>query len=215
MKTTKLLTILLAGSLVLSCNSTKLISSWKAGDAVTRTYHNVMVWGILTEKDSALKANMETHLVNDLVERGYHAISSLSVFGSRSYKKLTEKEIVDQFRNSGVDAVITIALLNKEKEEVYVPPAVMNNPVSSDHVDKYYSNTYDKVFTPGYYVTTTNYFWESNLFEVTQDKLVYSARTKSFDPSSANLLAHENGLLLIKDMVKKKLIIEPVKKDKD
>ncbi|MBL0183188.1 MAG: hypothetical protein IPP96_13165 [Chitinophagaceae bacterium] len=213
MKTSNLLLIVLAGSLVLSCNSTKITSSWKAGDAVTKTYHNIMVWGILTEKDSILKENMEAHLVNDLVDKGYHAISSVTVFGARSYKKLTEKEIVDQFKNSGVDAVITIALLDKQKEELYVPPGMVNNMNSYDHVDKYYSDIYEKVFTPGYYVSTTNYFWESNLFEVTKDKLVYSARTRSFDPSSSNMLAHENGLLLIKDMVKKKVIIDPVKKD--
>lgn len=215
MKTIKLLSTLLAGTLLSACSSTKLTSSWKAADAVTKNYHNIMVWGILTEKDSALKANMEMHLVNDLADKGYHAISSVSVFGSRSYKKLSEKEIVDQFRNSGVDAVITIVLLDKQKEEVYVPPGVINNPVSQDHVDKYYSNVYDKVFTPGYYVSTTNYFWESNLFEVNEDKLVYSARTKSFDPSSANMLAHEHGLLLIKDMAKKKLIADQVKKEKE
>ncbi len=204
----------IAAGLFFSCSSTKLTSSWKAKDAVSKTYHNIMVWGILTEKDSALKADMENHLVNDLADRGYHAISAARVFGANAYRKLSEKEIVDQFRNSGVDAVITIVLLDKQKEDVYVPPAIVNNPSSSyDHVDKYYSATYDKVFSPGYYVSTTNYFWESNLFEVNQDKLVYSARTKSFDPASANMQAHENGLLLIRDMMKKKLLKDQVKKD--
>lgn len=214
MKQIKLITAVLAAGLFFSCSSTKLTSSWKAKDAVSKTYHNIMVWGILTEKDSVLKADMENHLVNDLADRGYHAISAARVFGANAYRKLSEKEIVDQFRNSGVDAVITIVLLDKQKEELYVPPAIVNNPSSSyDHVDKYYSATYDKVFSPGYYVSTTNYFWESNLFEVNQDKLVYSARTKSFDPASANMQAHENGLLLIRDMTKKKLLKDQVKKD--
>lgn len=205
MKIPKRLSTLILCILVLGCSSTKLTSSWKAKEA-GKMYHNIMVWGILTEKDSALKANMEAHLVNDLAGMGYHAISSLSVFGARSYKKLTEKEVVEQFKNSGVDAVITIVLLDKQKEEMYVPPGVVNNPVWYNQVDKYYSNIYDKIFTPGYYISATSYFWESNLFEVNQDKLVYSARTKSFDPASAGRLAHENGLLLIRDMKKKKLI---------
>lgn len=213
MKQFKYIPFLLAVLVLASCSSTKLTSSWKAADAVTKPYHNIMIWGIIPEKDSGLKAGMESHLVNDLAERGYHAISSFSVFGERSYQKLTEKEIVDQFRNSGVDAVITVVLLDKQKEQLYVPPSAVNNPSSYDHIDKYYSTVYDKVFSPGYYVTTINYFWESNFFEVKQDKLVYTARTKSFDPISANAQAHENGLLLIKDMVKKKIIIEPVKKD--
>lgn len=204
----------LAALLLYSCSSTKLTSSWKAKDAENKTYHNIMVWGILTEKDSTLKSAMENHLVNDLADRGYHAISAAAVFGARSYRKLTEQEIIDQFRNSGVDAVITLVLLDKQKEEVYVPPAILNNPGSAyDRVDKYYSATYDKVFSPGYYVPTTNYFWESNLFEVDQSRRVYSARTKSFDPASANMQAHENGLLLIRDMMKKKVLKDQAKKD--
>lgn len=172
-----------------------------------------MVWGILTEKDSSLREKMETHLVNDLAGKGYHAISSSSVFGSRAYKKLSEKEIVEQFKNSGVDAVITIVLLDKSKEEVYVPPTILNNPSAFDHVDKYYSTVYDKIFSPGYYVSTTNYFWESNLFEVSADKHIYSVRTKSFDPASAGMQAHESGLIIIKDMIKKKVIPDRVKED--
>jgi len=213
MKTWKLIAALLLSTFYLSCSNTKVTSSWKANDYVTKTYHNIMVWGILTEKDGALREKMETHLVNDLAGKGYHAISSLNVFGSRAYNKLSEKEIVEQFKNSGVDAVMTIVLLNKAKEEVYVPPGIVNNPMAFDQVDKYYSNVYEKVFAPGYYLATTNYFWESKLFEVIKDKLVYSARTKSFDPSSADLLAHENGLTIIKDMTKKKIIMDQVKED--
>ncbi len=213
MKTWKLITALLLSTFYLSCSNTKITSSWKAKEHVTEPYHNIMVWGILTEKDSALREKMETHLVNDLVAKGYHAISSLAVFGSRAYTKLSEKGIVEQFKNSGVDAVITIVLLNKAKEDVYVPPSIVNNPMAFDRVDKYYSNVYDKVFAPGYYLSTTNYFWESKLFEVVKDKLVYSAKTKSFDPSSTDLLAHENGLTIIKDMTRKKVILDQVKGD--
>ena len=213
MRTGKYIAALLLSLIFLSCSSTKITSSWKAKDHEPKTYHNIMVWGILTEKDSALRSSMETHIVNDLAAKGYHAISSTAVFGSRAYKKLSEKEIIEQFKNSGVDAVVTIALLNKAKEEVYVPPAVVNNPATSNQVDKYYSAVYDKIYTPGYYMTTTNYFWESNLFEVVKDKLVYSARTRSFNPDSADLLAHENGQLIIRDMTKKKVIHDQVKED--
>lgn len=204
---------MIATTILLSCSSTKITSSWKASGAVTKPYHNVMVWGILTEKDSTLRKQMEAHIVNDLIGKGYHAISSMEVYRTKAYKKLTSKEIVDEFKNSGVDAVVTIVLLNKEKEQLYVPPNISNTPVPSfDHVDKYYSSVFDKIYTPGYYLSTTNYFWESNLFEVGNDKLVYSVRTKSFDPSSTEMLAHENGVTIIKDMLKKKVILDHVAK---
>jgi hypothetical protein len=213
MKTKKAITVILASLFLFSCSSTKLSSSWKAENSSTKIYHNILVWGILTEKDSSLREKMEAHLVNDLASKGYHAVSSFSVFGQGNYKKISEKEIVEKFKNTGVDAVITMVLLDKSKEQMYVSPSIINNPSNIDQVNRYYSATYDKVFSPGYYVTTTNYFWESNFFEVSEDKLVYSVRTKSFDPSSIDMLAHESGVTILKDMIRKKVILDRVKEE--
>lgn len=199
--------IIIAG--ISSCNSTKITSSWKAENAKAKPYHNIMVWGLLTEKDSSTRRLMETHLVNDLVSKGYHAVSSTDVYREKAYKKLSSAEILEEFKNTGIDAVITIVLLDKQKEEQYYPGGFHNEPVNMySNLDKYYSTIYEKVFTPGYYITTTTYFWEINLFELPGAAIIYSARTKSFDPSTTNELAHENGQLIIKDMVKKKLILD-------
>jgi hypothetical protein len=214
MKLSKLITALLMTALLFSCSSTKISSSWKAENAVTRPYHNIMVWGLLTEKDSTVRKQMETHLVNDLGSKGYHAVSSLDVYKEKAYKKLTAKEIVDEFKSTGVDAVITIVLLSKEKEEKYYPATIINQPTNMyGDLNKYYSTIYEKVLTPGYYISTTNYFWESNLFEVTNDKMIYSVRTQSFDPENTGILAHENGLLIIKDMLKQKIILDKAPKE--
>jgi hypothetical protein len=209
----KLIACLIVTALIFSCSSTKITSSWKAENAVTKPYHNVMVWGILPEKDSTLRKQIETHLVNDLTGKGYHAFASLEVYRLKAYKKLAAKEIVDEFNTTGVDAVITIVLLEKEKEDKYYPGGVLNQPENlNGNLDNYYSTIYDKVFSPGYYVSTTNYFWEASLFEVAGDKLTYSVRTKSFDPASTEALAHENGTMIIKDMLKKKVIIDQIPK---
>ncbi len=194
-----------------SCKATKISSSWKADDHQIKPYHNVMVWSILPESDSSLRKQIETHLVNDLVNKGYHAISSLDVYKDKAYEKLSPNDIVSEFKSTGVDAVISIVLLNREKEENYYPGGYFTQPVNTyGNLDKYYSNVYERVLTPGYYVRTTNYYLESNLFEVKADKLVYSVRTKSFDPFTTDMLAHENGNLIVKDMVRKKIIKNPL-----
>lgn len=211
MKLSKIMIVALVCVLGFSCNSTKIVSSWKAEDAVTKPYHNVMVWGILPETDSIVKKQIENHLTNDLVGKGYHAVSSTDVYKSKAFKNLSSKEIVDEFKFTGVDAVITLVLLKKEKEEKYYTTGVFTQPMNNpDNLDKYYHNMYEKVFTPGYYITTNNYFWEVNLFEVKEDKLIYSIRTKSFAPESTETLAHENGLKIMKDMLKKKIILNHI-----
>jgi hypothetical protein len=218
MKIKMIIPAMMATAFIFSCNSTKINSSWKAENTQTKPYHNVMVWGLLTEKDSSLRKQMEIHLVNDLISKGYHAVSSMDVYKVKAYKKLTSAEIVDEFKLTGVDAVITIALLNKEKEEKYYPGGFYNQPANTNmygNLDKYYSGIYERVYTPGYYITTTTYFWESSLFEVKADKMIYSVQTKSFDPNTTETLAHENGLKIIKDMVKKKVILDVAPKEEN
>jgi hypothetical protein len=205
---------LLSVTLLVSCSSTKINSSWKAANAETKPYYNVMVWGLMIEKDSSLRKQMEAHLVNDLASNGYHAVSSMDVYKANAHKKLTANEILDEFKSTGIDAVITIALLNKEKDEKYYPGG-FNTDLSgnSGDLNNYYSGIYKTVFTPGYYISTTSYFWESNLFEVKDQKMIYSARTRSFDPANTETLAHENGLRIIKDLIKKKVIQEAAPKE--
>ena len=214
MKIKMIIQAIMATAFIFSCSSTKIKSSWRAENNQTKPYHNVMVWGLLTEKDSSLRKQMETHIVNDLISKGYHAISSMDVYKAKAYKKLTSAEILDEFKSTGVDAVLTIALLNKEKEEKYDPGGFQNEPSNSNNgLDKYYYGIYEKVLTPGYYITTTTFFWESSLFEVKADKMIYSVQTNSFDPNTTETLAHENGLKIIKDMVKKKVILDVAPKE--
>lgn len=214
MKIKMIISAIMATAFIFSCSSTKINSSWKAENTLTKPYHNLMVWGLMTEKDSSLRKQMETHLVNDLISKGYHAVSSMDVYKVKANKKLSSAEILDEFKSTGIDAVITIALLNKEKEEKYYPGGFHNEPSNNyGSLDRYYSGIYEKVFTPGYYITTTTFFWESNLFEVKGDKMIYSVRTRSFDPNTAETLAHENGLKIIRDMVKQKVILDVAPKD--
>lgn len=216
MKITYVTSAIITAAFFFSCNSTKINSSWKAENVQAKAYHNVMVWGIMTEKDSNLRKQMETHLVNDLISKGYHAVASMEVYKSTAYQKLSSGEIVDEFKLTGVDAVITITLMNKEQEKKYYPGGFYNQPANPNmfgNLDNYYSGIYERVYSQGYYITTTSYFWESSLFEVKADKMIYSVQTNSFDPINTQLLAHENGLKIIKDMVKKKVILDVAPKE--
>ena len=119
MKIKMIIQAMMASAFLFSCSSTKINSSWKSENAQTKPYHNVMVWGLMTEKDSSLRKQMETHLVNDLVSKGYHAVSSLDVYKAKAYKKLAAIEIVDEFKLTGIDAVITIFTRIKKKENIF------------------------------------------------------------------------------------------------
>jgi hypothetical protein len=65
-----------------------------------------------------------------------------------------------------------------------------------------------RIYEPGYYTEQTNYFWESNFYDLTTKELQYSVQTRSFDSKSAESLGHEYGKLIVDDMVKHNLLVK-------
>lgn len=195
-----------------ACSSSKILNSWKSDAVTPGRYKKIMVVGLNGEDNTAMRAKMEQHLVGDLKDLGYHAVSSLQEYGPKAFAKKEEEAVVNELRTSGVDAVITIVLLDKEKERYYVPGELNFSPyfIYQRSFWGYYRTMYGRIYSPGYYTTTTRYFWESNLFDLTNTnkEWLYSVQTESFDPASIESLAHEYGKLIIKDIVKKQVLFK-------
>lgn len=200
----KLVYILLASLLLSSgCTSSRITSSWKAKGEVLPDYQKILVLGLIRENDRALQQRMEMHLADDLKLLGYNVVISLDEYGIKAFENMTEKEALDKLRNSGIDAVLTIVLLDKQKEQHYIPGRLHYSPYGFyyDRFWGYRGVLYQRIYEPGYYVTDTRYFWESNLYRVFSQQLVYSVQTESFDAVSTQSQAHEYGKLIIKNML--------------
>ena len=167
-----------------------------------------MVLGLIRQADRTLREKMEEHLVGDLRDLGYNAISAMSVFGPKAFRRMSEDSVINNIKDVGADAVITIVLLDKSKERRYVPAQMRYyNRGYDNRFWGYYTIMYDRIYSPGYYVTDTRYFWESNFYDMASRQLLYSVQTQSFSPSSSEELGHEYGKMIVKDMVKKRVLI--------
>jgi hypothetical protein len=168
------------------CSSSRITTSWKAENTVAQKYSKIMVLGLIREADRSIQENMENHFVGDLHDLGYNAVSSLKEYGPKAFDNMDETAAISKLKNSGVDAIITIVLLDKQKERKYVPGNVYYSPYSyyGNRFWGYRSTLYQRIYEPGYYVTDTKYFWESNLDDMSTQKLIYSVQTESFDPAN-------------------------------
>jgi hypothetical protein len=195
---------------IIACSSTKITSSWKADDFQSKKYKKVLVLGLINDPDRTIRENMEEQLMGDLKELGYDAVCSCDEFGPKAFEKMNEKEALAKLGNSGVDAVLTIVLLDKEKEKYYVPGRVNFSPYSihQNHFWGYYNTMYGRVYSPAYYQTDTRYFWESNFYDLTHGQdLLYSVQSRSFEPGTTKTLGHEYGQLIVKDMLKNNVLV--------
>jgi hypothetical protein len=191
-----------------SCRTSKITHSWKAQEAPPKNYKKILVLGFIRTADRNIEEQMENHFVGDLQNLGYNAVSSLKEFGPKVFDKIDESEGINKLKGSGFDAVVTIVLLKQERERKYIPPTY-NNRIWSYRYD-----IYNRIYEPGYYVTNTKYYWESNFYDMSDQKLLYSVQTQSFNPEDAGNLGHEYGKMIVKNMIDQDIIKQQVVVDK-
>lgn len=186
-----------------SCSNTKLTSSWKPANASALAPGNkILILGIIREKDIRLRMQMEGYLVDALKAKGYNAISAYTLYGPKMFGNKDEDAVLGQLHNSGIAEVFTITLLDKARERNYQPG--MAYPYSPFW--GYYSYMYGRVYDPGYISIDTKFFWESNLYDVSTKKLLYSVQSHSTNPSSAGDMGKAYSKVVVNNMTKEGLI---------
>jgi hypothetical protein len=201
--------LLIAGIFLFNnCSVTRITSTWKAPDSSVTDINKIMVLGIIREADRNLRIQMENHLVNDLEKLGYSVASSYKQYGPKMFQDMTEQQANEKLRTDGIDAVITVVLLDKQKERYYVPARPIYSPYGPYHDQfwSYYNSLSIRIEGGGYYQVRTKYFWESNFYDLKENKLLYSVQTQSFDSKSTYNLAHEYGQKIINSMLKNNVL---------
>jgi hypothetical protein len=196
--------------LLMGCASSRITHSWKAENTAAKKYNKIMVLGLIRDADIRVRERMEDHLAGDLKDLGYQAVSSLKEYGPKAFDNMDEKAALDKLRSSGIDAVVTIVMLDKTRERHYVPGYITYSPyaIYYNRFWGYYSTMYGRIYSPGYYEVNTRYFWESNLYDMSSKELIYSAQTETFDPASVETLGHEYGKMIVHDMIKNNVLIK-------
>ena|SRR5450432_193388 len=208
MKNVKYIFLFVAISFLAACSSTKVTSSWKSPDVTSGnlSMKKIMVAALLPDKNRELQKSMERQLVDELKSKGIDAVSAYEVYGPK-YLPGDEHKAINKLQESGIDGFLTVVLLNKSKEKSYNPGYSQIVPVGYYRSwFGYYRTVYGQVYTPGYYTTQNKYYWESNLYNLPGEKLIYSAQSQSFDPSSVDKLANDYGVKLVNDMTRQGLV---------
>ncbi len=199
---------LLALLLIIACADVRITHSWQSSSASQNRYNKLLVVGLFTNKDRALREQMETHLQGDLQALGIHAVSAIKLYGPTSFEQTSEDAFLSKIEGDGMDAALTIVLLDRKKEKHYVPGRVYFSPFYSYHtrIGPYWGIMYDRIYSPGYYQSTTRYFWESNIYDLKTKQLIYSVQTETFDPDEASSLAHQYGKVIVNDIKDKNIL---------
>jgi hypothetical protein len=186
------------------CTSPHIITTWKAQHFSPVNYKDILVAGVIKNRSDSFRAGIEKHFVNDLEDLGYHAVSALDEFGPGGLANLGQGETYIKLCTKGVDAVITIALIDNGKEAYGKVLKATTYPA------KYYYNriwNYKNIqaeFAAGY-PEKADYFWEAILFDLNTLEPQCTIQTKFFAGPAENV-ARELGSKLINKMRKEKIL---------
>lgn len=200
-----------------ACQPSKITQTWTAPDSVPRNYKKILVLGVMTPAENELQVKIEDHLAGDLKDLGYNAIAANKVFPPGTFVKGDTARAKEAIAGKGFDGILTVVLLDKKKEEVYVPGKIRDYRYYTRYgrFDRYLSEVSERIYTPGYFAEETRYIWENNFYDIGSRELIYSARSRSFDVASKTSLAHSYGQLMAESLVSKKILIRPEIKESE
>lgn len=200
--------VLLVSAGAISCSSRLVMTTWKGNLDSVPVYQNILVVGVIHDTDLRLRSHMERHLVDDLKAQGYQARSALEIFGAHGLASMDQENTYRKLYSNGFDGLITVALLDKQKEALFTPEII-----------KYYSSLYfyNRIWNYKYIqadlrdkengsVAHSKYRWECIFFDLRYLAPLFALQTEPIDPLSVETEAHSYGLMIVSEMVKQKLI---------
>jgi len=181
-------------ALAASCASTEMTSTWTDPAAKGAVMSKVAV--VVMTKDPGLRRMAEDSAAAQLQSKGAQGIPSYQLLGETDLKDREGAKA--KLRAAGVDGVLVMRLAGVTEQV---------NAVPYDTFDGYYGWAGSTVYGPGYLETDTIVHVVSNLYDVNQNKLVWSGTSKTFDPSSAKEFMGDVSKAVAKSLEKDHIIL--------
>jgi len=174
----------LAAVLLTGCatNSTHLVNTWKDPAATGTRFKKVLT--VCACKDDGTRRTVEDRLAAAIKgsEPSYSVLSD-DQLGSRERTKAALKE-------GGFDGVVMLRLVSVDKSQTYVPGQAYAVPVGyrSMYGGWGYGGyaAYGAVYDPGYVQENQLVNFDTNVYRVADEKLLWASRSQTENPNSVN-----------------------------
>ena len=188
-----------------SCASTTHVRDWTSSEDYDRNFKKVLIMGLVN--NVSLRNDIEYEMVEAAHKVGLKATNSMAMFPPELGKPFDDTERIKvRLQEGGFDGILTVALIDVAAER-YVPPETKYEPlVYYDRFKNYYYRTEALVYKPGYFSLQTNYFLETNLYELKAGTLVWSGRSYAFDPQDVERTVPSYAKKLFKELLKEGVI---------
>jgi hypothetical protein len=192
--------------------ATEITGSWK-NTRPSVAAENISTILVTALTDSVIiRQTMENKIALVLQNKGYNTIKSIDVVPPtfRDGKQPNKDELIAKINETGAQAILTVAIIDKETETRYVPGNYNYAPVPRFNYYgtfwRYYSTWVPTLYSPGYYAQDKVYFIETNLYDAKTEELLWSAQSESYNPSRLADFSEDVARVIVSRMEKDGLL---------
>lgn len=191
--------------LVEACASTRLTRSWVSPDAGRVTIHRVVAMAI--SQYPARRRAMEASMVEQIRDKAPEvtATESATLINDRDIRD--EERVREQLEHAGFDSQLVMRVTDVSRTDLYVPGRTLAVPQYYRTFWGYYRYWMPIAYEPGYVEHDRDVQVETELYSANAgNDLVYSALSRTLNPSSAADLAKEVTGVVAKDLKDKGIL---------
>jgi hypothetical protein len=161
--------VIIAAFLVTSCATTS-ISFLNNPEIKLSSFNKIMVFAPF--QDISWRKSMESYFVEEFTKKGKNAVSSIEIVSP--LKTYTNEEFNTLLMNAGIDAVISIIVVDAYTDQAYIPQTSTTTGSARAYGNTVYGQSRTTT-SGGYYVSKPRVKFEVNLFETKTGILAWKA----------------------------------------
>jgi hypothetical protein len=168
-----------------SCASTTIEKSWKDPSASVSNTSENKTFVIALVKDETSRRVIEDVLVQRLNNNGDASYKSIT---TDMLKNANENSLDQLLKNGKYTHILLMRLADVEKDTYYVEGTTT---AYYGGYGRYYGYGAGYYSSPGYYTTDKNYFVETTVFSIKENKLLWTGTTKTVNPTNMDRTINE------------------------
>jgi hypothetical protein len=197
---------------IVACTaSTKMLHSTLSPDFQPGTVKKVFVVGVA--QNEGLRKMYEDDFVANLKSSKYDGEASYNRIPDPDPQKVDKDAVAAALVKDGFTHVLVTRLVSVDQRETYVPPSTMAVGVGYGGYPGYYggwypymSMSYSYVTSPGYVTVDKGISLETNLYDLSTQKMVYSGMTQTWVDSTPAEHVREVIYAVVWDLRSKKVL---------
>lgn len=194
------ISLLMATSILLNaCSTTQFVENWNDPDYRGPALSKILVIGVINREDNRRK--FEDEFSKLLTTETRTGVSSYSLIPDLK-KSGNKEDILDVVEKAQADGVLIVTTHGVSQQDRVTAGSIdyIPNMGRGYGMYGYYNRSHSFVYTQGNSVTDSVLRIDTKLYNASTEKLIWSAKTESFNPTSSDKIINELENLVVRDM---------------